>query len=105
MGFVCYFVCYLLNKLVQNYTKYFRVRLVRSLYDYANIRGQVDSNCHARQGSTVDELIEAVCALLHVVCKRLSFILTRIRQCKLNLRAKHDKKQWIRKSRLLEIEA
>jgi hypothetical protein len=40
-----------------------------------------------------------------MVCKRLSFIPTRIRQCKLDLQAKYDKKQWMRKSHLLELEA
>jgi len=79
---------------------------VGSLYDYANIRDQVDSVCRVRQGSTVDELIEAVCGLLHiygVVCKRLSFIPNRIRQCKVHLHANYDWKQWIRKY-LLELE-
>jgi len=57
------------------------------------VRPQVDSVCRVRQGSTVDELIEAVCALHNiygVVCKRLSFVPTRIRQCKVDLHAKYD---------------
>jgi len=64
-----------------------------SLYDYANVRDQVDSVYRVRQGSTVDELIEAACMLLHiygVVCTRLSFEPTGIRQCKVDLHAKYD---------------
>ena len=63
------------------------------MFDYANIRDQVDSVYRVCQGSTVDELIEAVCALLHiygVVCKRFSFIPTSIRQCKVDVHAKYD---------------